>query len=59
MSPAPTAAPATAVTPNVASTRQYIGAWAVLSVLQYFAAEAADPVLMAIANQAASDAAVG
>jgi len=41
MSPAPTATPATAVTPNVASTRQYIGAWAVLSVLQYFAAEAA------------------
>ncbi|MBT2566069.1 hypothetical protein J7I84_06070 [Arthrobacter sp. ISL-85] len=41
MSPAPTAAPATAFTPNAASTRQYIGAWAVLSVLQYFAAEAA------------------
>ncbi|MDQ0665629.1 putative membrane protein [Arthrobacter ulcerisalmonis] len=40
MSPAPTAAPA-AFIPNVASTRQYIGAWAVLSVLQYFAAEAA------------------
>ena len=40
MSPAPTAAPA-AVIPNVATTRQYIGAWAVLSVLQYFAAEAA------------------
>jgi hypothetical membrane protein len=41
MSPAPTAAPAVAFIPNVASTRQYIGAWAVLSVLQYFAAEAA------------------
>ena len=41
MSPAPTAAPAAAFIPNVASTRQYIGAWAILSVLQYFAAEAA------------------
>ncbi len=40
MSPAPTAAPATAFVPNVASTRHYIGAWAVLSVLQYFLAEA-------------------
>lgn len=39
MSPAPTAAPA-AFIPDVASTRQYIGAWAVLSVLQYFLAEA-------------------
>jgi hypothetical membrane protein len=27
--------------PDTASTRQYIGAWSVLSVLQYFAAEAA------------------
>lgn len=41
MSPAPTATPAAAFIPNVASTRQYIGAWAVLSVLQYFFAEAA------------------
>ncbi|MFP5312333.1 MAG: DUF998 domain-containing protein [Actinomycetes bacterium] len=40
MTPAPTAAPAVAFIPNVASTRQYIGAWAVLSVLQYFLAEA-------------------
>jgi len=40
MSPAPTAAPAVAFIPNVASTRHYIGAWAVLSVLQYFLAEA-------------------
>ncbi|MEW1807402.1 DUF998 domain-containing protein [Arthrobacter sp. SLBN-53] len=40
MSPAPGAAPAVAFIPNVASTRHYIGAWAVLSVLQYFLAEA-------------------
>ncbi|MEW9873469.1 DUF998 domain-containing protein [Arthrobacter sp. HS15c] len=35
----PTSAPATAFIPDTASTRQYIGAWSVLSVLQYFAAE--------------------
>ena len=35
----PTSAPATAFVPDTASTRQYIGAWSVLSVLQYFAAE--------------------
>lgn len=34
-------APAVAHIPDTASTRQYIGAWSVLSVLQYFAAEAA------------------
>lgn len=34
-------APATALIPDTASTRQYIGAWSVLSVLQYFAAETA------------------
>jgi hypothetical membrane protein len=37
----PTSAPATAFIPDTASTRQYIGAWSVLSVLQYFAAETA------------------
>ncbi len=37
MSPAGTVA----YIPDTASTRQYIGAWSVLSVLQYFAAEAA------------------
>jgi hypothetical membrane protein len=41
MSSAPSAAGAAAVIPDTASTRQYIGAWSVLSVLQYFAAEAA------------------
>ncbi|MFJ5862527.1 DUF998 domain-containing protein [Pseudarthrobacter sp. NPDC092439] len=41
MSPARQAAPAAVFIPDTASTRQYIGAWAVLSVLQYFAAEAA------------------
>ncbi|MDQ0802384.1 DUF998 domain-containing protein [Arthrobacter sp. SLBN-112] len=40
MSPAPTAAPAAAYRPDTASTRHYIGAWSVLSVLQYFLAEA-------------------
>jgi len=34
-------APAAAYIPDTASTRQYIGAWSVLSVLQYFAAESA------------------
>ncbi|MHC6594517.1 DUF998 domain-containing protein [Arthrobacter sp. C152] len=38
MSPVPTAA---AYIPDTASTRHYIGAWSTLSVLQYFAAEAA------------------
>ncbi len=37
----PTSAPAAAFIPDTASTRQYIGAWSVLSVLQYFAAETA------------------
>jgi hypothetical membrane protein len=37
----PTSAAATALIPDTASTRQYIGAWSILSVLQYFAAEAA------------------
>ncbi|UZX02005.1 DUF998 domain-containing protein [Arthrobacter sp. CDRTa11] len=41
MSSAPMSAPAVAYIPDTASTRQYIGAWSVLSVLQYFAAEAA------------------
>ncbi|WP_411375630.1 DUF998 domain-containing protein [Arthrobacter sp. MPF02] len=41
MSAAPSATPAVAFIPDTASTRQYIGAWSVLSVLQYFAAEAA------------------
>ncbi|GGI00858.1 DUF998 domain-containing protein [Arthrobacter liuii] len=40
MSPAPTAAPAAAYLPDTASTRHSIGAWSVLSVLQYFLAEA-------------------
>ncbi|SDS92892.1 hypothetical membrane protein [Pseudarthrobacter equi] len=48
MSPAPSAAPAATLIPDTASTRQYIGAWSVLSVLQYFAAEAA--VVMAWAG---------
>jgi hypothetical membrane protein len=34
-------APAVAFIPDTASTRQYVGGWSVLSVLQYFAAEAA------------------
>ena len=33
--------PAAAYIPDTASTRQYVGAWSVLSVLQYFAAETA------------------
>ena len=37
----PTSAPAATFLPDTASTRQYIGAWSVLSVLQYFAAETA------------------
>ncbi len=41
MNSAPSAAPAAALVPDTAATRQYVGAWAVLSVLQYFAAEAA------------------
>lgn len=41
MRAAPTPAPAVAFIPDTASTRQYIGAWSVLSVLQYFVAEAA------------------
>jgi hypothetical membrane protein len=41
MSSAPSAARSVAFIPDTASTRQYIGAWSVLSVLQYFAAEAA------------------
>jgi hypothetical membrane protein len=41
MSSAPTSTPAEAFIPDTASTRQYIGAWSVLSVLQYFVAEAA------------------
>ncbi|GAB5077881.1 hypothetical protein ARTHROSP310_10220 [Arthrobacter sp. AD-310] len=41
MSAAPSATPAVAFIPDTASTRQYVGAWSVLSVLQYFAAEAA------------------
>ena len=48
MSPAPSAAPAATFLPDTASTRQFIGAWSVLSVLQYFAAEAA--VVMAWAG---------
>ena len=48
MSPAPSAAPAAAFVPDTTSTRHYIGAWSVLSVLQYFAAEAA--VIMAWAG---------
>jgi hypothetical membrane protein len=34
-------APAVAFIPDTTSTRQYVGAWSVLSVLQYFAAETA------------------
>ena len=41
MSSAPSTARSVAFIPDTASTRQYIGAWSVLSVLQYFAAEAA------------------
>lgn len=41
MRSAPTSAPAVAYLPDTASTRQYIGAWSVLSVLQYFVAETA------------------
>ncbi|MCO4239086.1 DUF998 domain-containing protein [Pseudarthrobacter sp. MDT3-28] len=41
MRSAPTSAPAVAFLPDTASTRQHIGAWSVLSVLQYFVAEAA------------------
>jgi hypothetical membrane protein len=41
MSTAPTSAPEVAFIPDTASARQYVGAWSVLSVLQYFAAEAA------------------
>ncbi|MGY4541459.1 putative membrane protein [Arthrobacter sp. UYNi723] len=41
MRSAPTSTPAVAYLPDTASTRQYIGAWSVLSVLQYFVAEAA------------------
>ena len=41
MSSAPTSAPAAVFIPDTASTRQYIGAWSILSVLQYFVAEAA------------------
>ncbi|GAA3404289.1 DUF998 domain-containing protein [Pseudarthrobacter polychromogenes] len=41
MSSAPSAAMPATLIPDTASTRQYIGAWSVLSVLQYFAAEAA------------------
>lgn len=37
----PTSAPAAVFIPDTASTRQYVGAWSVLSVLQYFAAETA------------------
>ena len=48
MSPAASATPAVAFIPDTVSTRQYIGAWSVFSVLQYFAAEAA--VIMAWAG---------
>jgi hypothetical membrane protein len=41
MSSAPSTARSAAFIPDTTSTRQYIGAWSVLSVLQYFAAEAA------------------
>jgi hypothetical membrane protein len=41
MSSAPTSAPAAVFIPDTASTRHYIGAWSVLSVLQYFVAETA------------------
>ncbi|WP_190991529.1 DUF998 domain-containing protein [Pseudarthrobacter sulfonivorans] len=41
MSSAPMSAPAAVFIPDTASTRHYIGAWSVLSVLQYFVAETA------------------
>ena len=41
MSSAPSSAPAAVFIPDTASTRHYIGAWSVLSVLQYFVAETA------------------
>jgi hypothetical membrane protein len=41
MSPASPSVPAVALIPDTTSTRQYIGAWSVLSVLQYFVAESA------------------
>jgi len=41
MSSVPSTARSVALIPDTTSTRQYIGAWSVLSVLQYFAAEAA------------------
>ncbi|RAX44753.1 hypothetical protein DQ354_13170 [Arthrobacter sp. AQ5-06] len=41
MRSAPPSAPAVAYLPDTASTRQSIGAWSVLSVLQYFVAETA------------------
>lgn len=41
MRSAPTSARAVAFIPDTASTRQYIGAWSVLSVPQYFVAETA------------------
>ncbi|WP_255770402.1 DUF998 domain-containing protein [Pseudarthrobacter sulfonivorans] len=41
MSAALPSAPAAVYIPDTASTRHYIGAWSVLSVLQYFVAEAA------------------
>ena len=41
MSSASTASPAAVFIPDTASTRHYIGAWSVLSVLQYFVAETA------------------
>lgn len=41
MRSAPSTAQSVAFIPDTTSTRQYIGAWSVLSVLQYFAAEAA------------------
>ncbi len=41
MSSAPTSTPAAVFIPDTASTRHYIGAWSVLSVLQYFVAETA------------------
>lgn len=41
MSSAPSYAPAAVFIPDTASTRHYIGAWSVLSVLQYFVAEEA------------------
>jgi hypothetical membrane protein len=41
MTSAPSSAPAAVFIPDTASTRHYIGAWSVLSVLQYFVAETA------------------